>query len=53
VEDPKLWTATTYCMPMERRSKILNFPEATSQADQEACLRRVEAARTTAQQFIP
>jgi WD40 repeat protein len=45
IDDPKLWTATTYCMPIERRIQILNVPEATARADQEACLRRVEEAR--------
>ncbi|XXT55109.1 protein kinase [Sorangium sp. So ce542] len=44
VDDPKLWTATTYCMPIERRIKILSVPEATAQAHQETCLRRVDEA---------
>ncbi|WP_437540589.1 protein kinase [Sorangium sp. So ce367] len=45
VDDPKLWTATTYCMPIERRIELLRVPEATALAHQQACLRRVEAAR--------
>ncbi|WP_438000964.1 protein kinase [Sorangium sp. So ce185] len=45
VDDPRLWTATTYCMSVERRIKILNVPEATAHAQQDACLRRVEQAR--------
>jgi WD40 repeat protein len=45
IDDPKLWTATTYCIPIERRIQILNVPEATARADQEACLRRVDEAR--------
>jgi dipeptidyl aminopeptidase/acylaminoacyl peptidase len=45
VDDPKLWTATTYCMPIERRIELLRVPEAMARAHQEDCLRRVEAAR--------
>ncbi|WP_437307307.1 nSTAND1 domain-containing NTPase [Sorangium sp. So ce388] len=50
VDDPKLWTATTYCMPVERRVELLPVPEVTAQADREACLRRVEGARATARE---
>jgi hypothetical protein len=46
--DPKLWTVTTYCMPIERRIKILGLPEAIARADQDACLRRVDAVRAAA-----
>ncbi|WP_437987837.1 nSTAND1 domain-containing NTPase [Sorangium sp. So ce117] len=48
IDDPKLWTATTYCMPIERRIELLRVPEATARSDQQACLRRVDAARPTA-----
>ncbi|XXT04294.1 protein kinase [Sorangium sp. So ce363] len=48
VDDPKLWTATTYCMPVERRIELFRVPEATARAHQQACLRRVDAARTAA-----
>ena len=48
VDDPRLWTATTYCMPIERRIQILGVPEATALADQQSCLRRVEQARAAA-----
>ncbi|MDC3960423.1 PD40 domain-containing protein [Polyangium jinanense] len=48
IDDPKLWTATTYCMPIERRRELLRVSEATARAHQEACLRRVEAARAAA-----
>ncbi|WP_437511960.1 nSTAND1 domain-containing NTPase [Sorangium sp. So ce1099] len=41
VDDPKLWTATTYCMPIERRITLLRVPEAMARADRENCLRRV------------
>ncbi|WP_436603143.1 nSTAND1 domain-containing NTPase [Sorangium sp. So ce1036] len=45
VDDPKLWRATTYCMPVERRIELLRVPEALAEAHQQACLRRVEEAR--------
>jgi WD40 repeat protein len=50
VDDPRLWTATTYCMPVERRIELLRVPEAMARADREACLRRVEEARTAARE---
>ncbi|WP_437734534.1 nSTAND1 domain-containing NTPase [Sorangium sp. So ce1335] len=48
VDDPRLWTATTYCMAVERRKELFGVPDATARADREACLRRVEAARAAA-----
>ncbi|WP_437621634.1 nSTAND1 domain-containing NTPase [Sorangium sp. So ce1151] len=48
VDDPKLWTASTYCMPIARRMELLRLPEATARADQDACLRSVEQARAAA-----
>ncbi|WP_437307304.1 nSTAND1 domain-containing NTPase [Sorangium sp. So ce388] len=45
VDDPKLWTATTYCMPVERRMELLRVPEAMAHANRQACLRHVEEAR--------
>ncbi|WP_437928036.1 protein kinase [Sorangium sp. So ce291] len=48
VDDPKLWTATTYCMPIERRIDLLRVPEPMARADREACLRRVKGARAAA-----
>ncbi|WP_437519925.1 protein kinase [Sorangium sp. So ce726] len=45
VDDPKLWTATTYCMPIERRIELLRVPDALARTHQEACQRRVDAAR--------
>ncbi|WP_433931103.1 protein kinase [Sorangium cellulosum] len=48
VDDPKLWTATTYCMPVERRIKLLRVPEAMARANRETCLRRVEMAHAAA-----
>jgi WD40 repeat protein len=47
-DDPRLWAATQYCLSVERRIELLNVPEATARADQEACQRRVEATRTSA-----
>jgi hypothetical protein len=46
--DPKLWTATNYCLPIDLRLQILGVSEATAKTDQAACLRRVDAARTLA-----
>src|SRR5262249_16157663 len=43
-EDPRLWTATTYCMPLDIRQRLLNFTEAQSRADLERCQRRVAEA---------
>ncbi|WP_438044828.1 nSTAND1 domain-containing NTPase [Sorangium sp. So ce128] len=48
VDDPKLWTATTYCMPIERRIELLRVPDATARAHQQVCLRRAEDARAAA-----
>ncbi|WP_437605225.1 protein kinase [Sorangium sp. So ce834] len=48
VDDPKLWAATTYCMPVDRRMDLLRVPEAAARANREACVRRVEEARAAA-----
>ncbi|WP_437928033.1 protein kinase [Sorangium sp. So ce291] len=50
VDDPKLWTATTYCMPIERRIDLLRVPEAMARANREDCLRHVEEARAAARE---
>jgi WD40 repeat protein len=42
--DPRLWTATGYCVPVANRQQILGLSEELSQAQYELCLRRVEAA---------
>src|SRR5262249_4240089 len=47
-DDPKLWTATPYCMSIERRIKLLNVSEATARAAQQACQRRTAEARAAA-----
>ncbi|HTN91305.1 MAG TPA: AAA family ATPase, partial [Sorangium sp.] len=48
VDDPKLWAATTYCMPIDRRMELLRVPEAAARASREACVRRSEEARGAA-----
>ncbi|XYH98714.1 protein kinase domain-containing protein [Sorangium sp. So ce1128] len=49
-DDPKLWLATTYCMPIERRIELFRVPEAMARADLEACRRHVEEARVAARE---
>jgi WD40 repeat protein/serine/threonine protein kinase len=48
VDDAKLWTATPYCLTVERRISLLAMSEARARADQEACERRVLAAGPSA-----
>jgi hypothetical protein len=49
LDDPRLWAATGYCMPVERRIELLGvFPEQ-AQRDRQRCLERVE--RTRKQRF--
>ncbi|UQA56959.1 protein kinase domain-containing protein [Polyangium aurulentum] len=43
-EDPRLWRATSYCMPIERRVELLGVSEAAARAHRDDCLRRVEEA---------
>ncbi|WP_437573546.1 nSTAND1 domain-containing NTPase [Sorangium sp. So ce887] len=50
VDDPKLWAATTYCMPLDRRMELLRVSEAAAGASREACVRRVEQARAAAKE---
>jgi WD40 repeat protein/serine/threonine protein kinase/cell division protein FtsL len=45
LDDPRLWTATTYCMPVERRQELLGVSEEEAQRDRQRCLERVEQAR--------
>ena len=44
VSDPKLWTATSYCMPLQVRRRLLDFTEEQARADLERCQRRVRDA---------
>ncbi|WP_437901592.1 nSTAND1 domain-containing NTPase [Sorangium sp. So ce124] len=53
VDDPKLWTATTYCMPVERRIELLRVPEPMARANRETCLRHVEEARAATPETRP
>ena len=45
VDDPRLWAATSYCMPIERRIKLLGVTEDQAGRDRQRCLERVEHAR--------
>jgi WD40 repeat protein/serine/threonine protein kinase len=47
-DDPRLWTATPYCLSIERRIALLSVSEARARADQDACERRVKAASIAA-----
>ncbi|HEU4411563.1 MAG TPA: protein kinase [Polyangiaceae bacterium] len=44
-DDPRLWAATTYCLPAERRLTLLREPEAQARESEYACRRRVAEAR--------
>ncbi|MEZ4307721.1 MAG: protein kinase [Polyangiaceae bacterium] len=48
VDDPSLWTATSYCMPPKIRERLLGFSDAQSEADLARCERRVREARAAA-----
>ncbi len=41
---PELWTATSYCMPVDVRRRLLGFPEDQTRADLERCVRHVREA---------
>jgi WD40 repeat protein/serine/threonine protein kinase len=45
LDDPRLWTATTYCMPIERRRELLGVSEEQATRDRQRCMERVEQAR--------
>jgi hypothetical protein len=45
LDDPRLWAATNYCMPTERRIKLLNETQEQAQRDRKSCLERVQRAR--------
>ena len=44
-EAPRLWTATTYCMPLDVRQRLLDFPEEQSRDDLERCQHHVREAQ--------
>jgi WD40 repeat protein/serine/threonine protein kinase len=43
--DPRLWTATTYCIPVGERERLLGLGDELDRAQDEACRARVDAAR--------
>jgi WD40 repeat protein len=45
LDDPRLWTATTYCMPIERRMQLLGVSEELARRDRQRCLEHVEQTR--------
>jgi len=45
LDDPRLWTATSYCLPIERRIKLLGVSQDQARRDRQRCLDRVERAR--------
>jgi WD40 repeat protein/serine/threonine protein kinase len=45
-DDHKLWTATSYCLPAERRVELLHASDDVARADQQVCERRVHEARS-------
>jgi len=43
--DPRLWSATNYCLPIDRRIKLLNVTRSQAERDQRSCVARVMRAR--------
>ncbi|ACY15604.1 protein kinase domain-containing protein [Haliangium ochraceum] len=48
LRDPRLWSATTYCMPVARRVDLLGVSEVLAERDLQRCRARVEQARRAA-----
>lgn len=46
-EDARLWSATSYCIPVQIRRELLQVTEAEAQRDFAACEKRVAAARAS------
>ncbi|MDI3285856.1 protein kinase [Polyangium sp. 15x6] len=44
-EDPRLWRATSHCIPPATRVELLDITDADARAAEEACRRRVDEAR--------
>ncbi len=42
IEDPRLWRASEYCMPVDRRQSQLNLSASVAQQNFERCTSRVE-----------
>jgi len=45
LDDPRLWAATSYCMPIERRVALLGASLEQAARDRRRCLERVERTR--------
>ncbi|ACY15798.1 serine/threonine protein kinase with WD40 repeats [Haliangium ochraceum DSM 14365] len=45
LDDPRLWTRTSYCMPVARRIELLGVSEERARANRARCLERVAQAR--------
>jgi WD40 repeat protein/serine/threonine protein kinase len=45
LDDPRLWTITSYCMPVARRVELLGVSEEMARRDRQLCLERVAQAR--------
>nr|WP_045120537.1 protein kinase [Haliangium ochraceum] len=45
LDDPRLWTRTSYCMPVARRIELLGVSEERARANRARCLERVAEAR--------
>jgi len=45
--DPRLWAATSYCLPVTKRQDLLGVTAAQAEGDLAACERHVRAARTS------
>jgi hypothetical protein len=43
--DPRLWAATSYCIPAATRMELLRVTAAEARGAEEACRRRVAQAR--------
>ena len=41
-DDPRLWTATRYCIPLDIRGRLLGFTETQSRADLARCQRHMD-----------
>lgn len=40
-KDPRLWSVSTYCMPIQIRQQLLDFHEAQARSDLERCIAHV------------
>jgi WD40 repeat protein len=49
LDDPRLWMATSYCMPAKRRVELLHVSPEQAERDRQRCLERVD--RTRKQRF--